>query len=172
VSPGQALVRRADALAVGGFPEDDAFRFSDDRAFWVGLAAAGVMPAYHRDVVLRYRLHPGQASRDRLRIKRSKLAVLEAFAGARAGTPPRPLLAPGEAGPAIAEAALDLAHDLLDVDPAEADRVAARAVSAHPAVVRERAWRSFRRKRRRRRLGRVWLVGPWLTRRRRGRAGR
>jgi glycosyltransferase involved in cell wall biosynthesis len=169
LSPGQILARRADVVAAGGFPEGPEYALADDRALWVGLAARGVMPAFHRTVVLRYRRHAGQASRDLLRVKRSKLALLEAFAGASAGDPPRPLLTPAESGPVVAAAAIDLAYDLLDVDPREANAVAARAVSADPALVGDRRWRQFRRKRWRKRLGRLPLVGPLIAVRRRDR---
>ncbi|MCC7137731.1 MAG: glycosyltransferase family 2 protein [Planctomycetes bacterium] len=156
-TPGQVLVRRADLVVAGGFPEDRAHGGSDDRGMWLRLVARGVLPHAVPDVVLRYRVHAGQASRT-VGFKRARLALREATV--EGGDPPRRLVPEDVAAPVLADLAMDLALDLLDHDPREAAQVAARARARHPAVVDGRLWREYRAKRRRKTLARVPLIGP------------
>ena len=134
VTPGQVVVRRADVLAAGGFPEDRALSGADDRVLWLALVARGVLPEPTRAPGLRYRLHPGQASRRRIPQKRARLRAQETTAAVLAGDPPRPRIAPEVAAPYLAELGLDLAHDLLDEDAGEAEVVAAAALGARPGA--------------------------------------
>ena len=158
-TPGQVLLRRTDAVACGGFPEDRAVGGSDDRAFWLRLVARGVLPRPVHDVVLRYRVHPGQASRT-IAYKRARLAVREAMVSG--GDPPTRLVPVEVAGPVLARLAMDLAHDLLDSDPADAVRVAEAARARWPALGDDPLWAGFHAKRRRKFVGRVPLLGPLL----------
>lgn len=156
-TPGQVLVRRADLVAAGGFPEDRAHGGSDDRGMWLRLVARGVLPRFVPEVVLRYRVHAGQASRT-VGFKRARLALREA--AVEGGDPPRRLVPEDVAAPVLADLAMDLALDLLDHDLDEAAQVAARARARHPAVERGRLWREYRAKRRRKVLGKLPLFGP------------
>lgn len=158
-TPGQVLLRRADAVACGGFPEERAVGGSDDRAFWLRLVRAGVRPHPIHDVVLRYRVHPGQASRT-VAYKRARLALREA--AVFAGDPPVRLVPEDVAGPVLARLAMDLAHDLLDTDPADAVRVAEAARAKWPPLRDDPLWAGFHAKRRRKLVGRVPLLGPLL----------
>ncbi len=157
-TPGAVLARREDVVAAGGFPEDPAFAGADDRGLWLGLVARGVLPVRNPFVGLRYRIHDAQASRG-LRQKRAKLALFTAYAARTAGDPPRPLVSAEVAACKLASLRIDLATDLLDVDPAEADREAQAARTLDPAVDRSDLGRWFRAKRRRKAIGRLPLVG-------------
>jgi hypothetical protein len=158
-TPGQALLLRADAVAAGGFPEERHLGGSDDRGFWLRLVARGVLPSPMPDVVLRYRVHAGQASRT-VAYKRARLAMREA--AIVGGDPPRRLVAEAVAAPVLARLAMDLAHDLLDTDPADAHRVADAARARWPALVQDDLWSGFHAKARRKSLGRLPVVGPVL----------
>lgn len=162
VTPGQVLVRRDDALAAGGFPETPGAGGSDDRGLWLALAARGVLPAYAPHVAVRYRRHPGQASRRALAALRSKLLVRSAWADATEGDPPRRLVPADVAARVVASIEADLAYALLDDDPAEAEAVMAGAISRHPPLAREPAAEAYRKKRRRKRLGSVPVLGRLL----------
>lgn len=158
-TPGAVVVRRDDVLAAGGFPEDPAFAGADDRGLWLELVARGVLPVRNPFVGLRYRIHEAQASRG-LRQKRAKLALFAAYARRTGGDPPGPLVSAPIAALKLASLHLDLATDLLDIDPAEADREAEAARTLAPAVDRTDLGRRFRAKRRRKAIGRLPLVGP------------
>jgi hypothetical protein len=158
-TPGQVIARRADLVSAGGFPDDRAHGGSDDRGMWLRLIANGVTPLNVPDVVLHYRVHPGQTSRT-IGFKRARLAMRESLVFG--GSPPRRLVPEDEAAPVLAELGLDLAHDLLDVDPREADAVAATARTRCPSIVESDAWRAFEGKRRRKAIGRLPVVGPVL----------
>ena len=165
VTPGQVVARRDDLLAAGLFPEDAAAQGSDDRGLWLALAARGVLPLHVPRATLRYRRHPGQASRRRVTALSSRLAVRARWADATgprgAGGEPPPRLVPAEeAAATLAGIEADLAYALLDEDPAEAERVFRAALARRPALAHEPAGSAFRRKRRRKRLGAIPVLGP------------
>jgi glycosyltransferase involved in cell wall biosynthesis len=160
VTPGQALARKDDLLAAGLFPEDAAAQGSDDRGLWLALAARGVLPVHVAKATLRYRRHPAQASRRHVRALRSRLAVRAAWADRTAGDPPTRLVPPEQAAEVLARIEADLAYALLDEDPAEAERVWASALARRPALVTAPAGAAYLRKRRRKRLGAIPVLGP------------
>lgn len=157
-TPGQVLLHTAAARAVLGFPDARHLGGSDDRGFWLRLVEAGVLPHFLDEVVLRYRLHPAQASRT-LAYKRARLALREATV--HAGDPPRRRVPDDVARPVLARLALDLAYDLLDApDRDEALALARDARARWPSLVTDPLWAAFRAKRRRKALGALPGIGP------------
>ena len=129
VSPGAFAARREDVLAVGGFPEDPAWIGSEDRALYLALARAGVLPTYVPGGGLLYRRHPGQLTSRRATFLKAKLAVRAAFADATAGEPPVRLVPEAEARAVLGTVAYDLAYALLDVDLEESRSAYAQAIA-------------------------------------------
>lgn len=160
-TPGCVLARREDVVAAGGFPEDPAYAGADDRGLWLELVARGVLPVRNPFVGLRYRLHAAQQSRT-LRHKRAKVALSTAYAARTMPGSDRPLVSDAVARPRLAALRMDLACDLLDSDLSEADGQAEAARRLDPAVAASDLGRAFARKRRRRRLAALPLIGPVL----------
>jgi Glycosyl transferase family 2 len=78
ISPTTSMVRRADALAVGGFAD---LALSEDLEFWVRLLGRGsglLVPV----VTAVYFEHPGQVSADAPGMRRSRADVVRAFSAA------------------------------------------------------------------------------------------
>ena len=171
-SPGAFAARRGDLLAVGGFPEDPAWIGSEDRALYLSLARAGVLPAYLPGGGLLYRRHLGQLTSRRATFLKAKLAVRAAFADATAGEPPVRLVPEAEARAVLGTVAYDLAYALLDVDLEESRSAYAQAISFDWEIARGTRAISYLRKRRRAWWKRVPIVGSLLSGARRAMRGR
>jgi len=74
-----ALVRRGAIVGAGLLNADPAFQNCDDYDLWLRLAARGAVFYGMPERLVRYRRHPGQASRQITRQLKSEIAVLEQF---------------------------------------------------------------------------------------------
>jgi glycosyltransferase involved in cell wall biosynthesis len=163
VSPSAVVARLGDVRAAGGFFVSDG-PFIEDLGLWLALAERGTTPLFNPAARIRYRLHPGQITRDWVRHHRGRIATRLRFRDATGGTPPRRLVPESEAEALLARIGLDLALALASSDPAEAARVAAEALRRDPTVRADPRWRRWRRKARRARLRGLPVVGPLLAR--------
>jgi len=73
-SPGQVLMRRSTLTALGGF--DETIWGADDLDLWLRLSRLGEIK-FPKRLALRYRVHSGNASRDRLTMMRNVERVLQ-----------------------------------------------------------------------------------------------
>lgn len=71
-----ALVRREALIRIGPLDEDSRYQNSDDYDLWLRLASHGADFLGLPDMLVRYRSHPGQASKDIVRMLVAELAVL------------------------------------------------------------------------------------------------
>lgn len=69
------LIRKTDALAVGGF--DTAYSLNEDWDFWLRLAVRGVQFGYLDKIHTYYRVHEGSSSSNRLAMYESKFHVAQ-----------------------------------------------------------------------------------------------
>ncbi len=97
-----AVCTRAVFERVGGMREGV---YVEDYDFWLRALAAGARHVFVPRVLVRYRLHPGQMSRDAGRMQASTAEVLEALAGG--GTLDARLAAKARAAAAEARAAAE-----------------------------------------------------------------
>lgn len=71
-----ALVRKEALSKIGPLDEDPRYQNSDDYDLWLRLASHGADFLGLPDRLVRYRSHPGQASKDKVRMLVAELAVL------------------------------------------------------------------------------------------------
>ena len=97
-----AVCTRAVFERVGGMRDGV---YVEDYDFWLRALAAGARHVFVPHVLVRYRLHPGQMSRDTVRMQASQAEVLETLAAS--GTLDAPLAARARAAAAEARAAAE-----------------------------------------------------------------
>jgi glycosyltransferase involved in cell wall biosynthesis len=166
-SPSAVLAPLDAVRAAGGFPESDG-PIVEDLGLWLALAARGARPSFNPAARIRYRLHPGQLTRDWVRHHRGRIAVRLLHRDDVGGDPPARLVPAAEADAVIARCGLDLAVALASQDPAGAARAAGEALARDSTVRDDPRWRKWRRKARRARIRRIPVLGPLLARLRRG----
>ena len=73
-TPGQVLIRRSTLVELGGF--DERFWGADDLDLWLRLSKLGEI-RFSQKLALHYRVHSGNASKDRLMMMRNAERVLQ-----------------------------------------------------------------------------------------------
>ncbi len=74
-----AIVRRKSLVRIGLFEEDPQYQNCDDYDLWLRLADAGATFFGMRDVLVRYRLHPDQASNNLIQTLKAEIIILEKY---------------------------------------------------------------------------------------------
>jgi glycosyltransferase involved in cell wall biosynthesis len=74
-----AIVRRKSLLGVGLFDEDPQYLNCDDYDLWLRLANAGTTFFGMSDLLVRYRIHPDQASKNIIQTHKAEISILEKY---------------------------------------------------------------------------------------------
>lgn len=74
-----AMVRRKSLVRVGMFEEDPQYQNCDDYDLWLRLADAGANFFGMSDYLVRYRLHPDQASTNIIQTFKAEISILEKY---------------------------------------------------------------------------------------------